>query len=152
VSTAERFWSKVEKTDNCWIWKGSIDVDGRGRFKLGGGNRSAHRVSWMLIHGELPKGMCVCHRCDNPKCVKPAHLFLGTHLDNMRDMAEKGRRKGIAVRIGSAHGMAVINEEQAKQVKYGSFKRGELTALAKRWKINTDVIYQIRAGQNWRHV
>lgn len=93
------FWKKVDirSGDACWEWKSAknstgyglhgIKIDGKGRCFL------AHRVAWVLRNGQIPAGMCVCHRCDNPSCVNPAHLFLGTNLDNVRDMDSKGRRK-----------------------------------------------------------
>jgi hypothetical protein len=96
-----RFWSKVAKTTetDCWFWKASIDVNGYGQFGLAPGQfgaktwtmAKAHRVAWILTHGEIPPGMYLCHTCDMPRCVNPAHLFLGTQTDNMRDCVAKDR-------------------------------------------------------------
>lgn len=91
-STAERFWAKVEKGDGCWLWTASVNRRGYGKFKLRSYVQvSAPRVAWMLTNGEVPDGMFVCHTCDNPLCVNPSHLWIGTCADNNRDMMEKGR-------------------------------------------------------------
>lgn len=90
---AGRFWKKVSfySYPKCWIWNGAIDVCGYGRFLFAGKNTNAHRVSWILYHGSIPDGLCVLHHCDNPRCVNPDHLFLGTHTENMEDMLSKHR-------------------------------------------------------------
>jgi len=90
-----RFWSKVDKSGDCWEWTGYRERYGYGRVSMvaiGMSNKVlAHRAAWILTHGEIPSGMNICHTCDNPICVNPSHLFLGTHQDNMRDRDSKGR-------------------------------------------------------------
>ncbi len=90
----ERFWPKVQKSDGCWTWLAAKDHLGYG--KIGAGTRKegellAHRASWIINNGAIPDGLVVCHRCDNPSCVRPDHLFLGTMKDNTMDMVRKGR-------------------------------------------------------------
>lgn len=88
---SERFWSKVDKTDGCWVWIASKLPTGYGQFWSGERNMRAHRFSYILHYGNIPNGMLVCHKCDNPSCVRPDHLFLGTSLDNAIDKVSKGR-------------------------------------------------------------
>lgn len=88
-----RFLSKVRRgaSPDCWAWNGARNSAGYGALNTDAGVVLAHRLAWALANGEIPDGMFVCHRCDNPSCTNPSHLFLGTHADNMRDMMEKGR-------------------------------------------------------------
>lgn len=90
----ERFWSKVDRSDpdGCWPWLAGRHFRGYGFFAVNGRNVRANRVAYRLQVGPIPPGLFVCHRCDNPPCVRGDHLFLGTHQDNMDDMAAKGRR------------------------------------------------------------
>lgn len=94
---AERFWAKVEKGSSCWTWTGSTDPNGYGRIQRGGrkeGVLLAHRLSWHLATGVDPGELCILHLCDNPPCVNPDHLVLGTMAANNYDMVRKGRQKG----------------------------------------------------------
>jgi hypothetical protein len=94
ASEAERFWSRVDRRneDECWPWTSTLDSDGYGKLRLTGKQRAAHRVAWALANGRNPD-LCVCHSCDNPTCVNPAHLWQGTQADNIRDMHAKGRHR-----------------------------------------------------------
>jgi hypothetical protein len=90
-----RFWCKVAKSEaGCWEWRSAKFPSGYGAFHVAGKQMKAHRVAWWLVNEELPAdGMCVLHRCDNPACCNPDHLFLGTPTDNMRDCSLKGRHR-----------------------------------------------------------
>lgn len=96
---ADRFWTKVKKTSSCWPWTAALNPSGYGM--LSGGRKKdaplrAHRISWIIHMGQIPNGMHVLHRCDNRRCVNPSHLFLGSNLDNVRDMVKKERNaKGV---------------------------------------------------------
>lgn len=87
----ERFWSKVDKSSDCWVWTASTIKDGYGQFRGPEGMVLAHRFSYTLQNGVIPDGFCVCHTCDNPPCVNPSHLFVGTQKTNTQDMMGKGR-------------------------------------------------------------
>lgn len=98
ITVEDRFWSKVDKTDGCWNFTGSFYKSGYGAFSLEGRTRYAHRLAWTWSVGEIPAGLFVCHHCDNRRCVRPDHLFIGTAKDNSQDMARKGRGRKPAQR------------------------------------------------------
>lgn len=90
MSDEEAFWSQVEKTSGCWWWRGWRGSR-YGSARVGGRQVRAHRAAWQFARGPIPPGLFVCHHCDHPPCVNPAHLFVGTAMDNVRDMETKGR-------------------------------------------------------------
>lgn len=101
AAVEERFWAKVDKSGDCWVWTAAVvgsrnpkykRIGGYGAFGVGGKVRRAHRVSWELANGPIPDGALVCHSCDNRSCVRPSHLFIGDQSDNVHDMDAKGRR------------------------------------------------------------
>ena len=95
IPLKDKFWYRVKKTRGCWFWTGAKDRDGYGRIlEMNKGKRKlifAHRASWILHYGDILNNLHVLHHCDNTSCVKPKHLYLGTHQDNMRDMKTRGR-------------------------------------------------------------
>ncbi len=91
MTREQRFWSKVQRSDGCWEWQGSLAVGGYGQIMSSRRRCFTHRASWEINVGTIPPGLHVLHRCDNPSCVRPDHLFLGSHADNMADKAAKGR-------------------------------------------------------------
>ncbi len=111
---ADRFWPLVERTPGCWLWTGARYPRGYGNFNVHGRGRPAHRVAWELTHGPIPDGRLVCHACDNPGCVRPDHLFLGTQSDNMCDMAAKGRH---AYPRGEDHPQARLSNADRAEIR-----------------------------------
>ena len=104
----QRFWDHVSKSE-CYQWDGARDKNGYGRYKVNGKNVKAHRYAWELTNGPIPKGKVICHKCDNPKCVRSEHLFVGTMKDNQQDMARKGRATRPAVPVGVLKVRTVAN-------------------------------------------
>jgi hypothetical protein len=149
---AEKFWSKVDKTDVCWNWTASTNGNGYGQFKVSRTrkNITAHRMSYVLHHGQIPDGLWVLHKCDNRKCVNPDHLFLGDAAANVHDMDAKGRRV-VADFKGSKNGRAVLNEEAIAKIRllYGTVKRAELCKL---FGVGKSQIHRIATGQQWASV
>lgn len=146
ASDRERFESFVLKSDGCWTWKGSLDRYGYGQFKVNGHPIGAHRFSYLLHFGDLPMHLCVCHSCDNPSCVNPSHLWLGTHADNARDRREKGR--SVCLR-GERSPVAKLTPEQIRDIRASSESQ---RALASKFNVSQSNISRIRLGNTWRHV
>ncbi len=149
----DRFWQKVRKSRRCWEWLGGLR-DGYGITKAGNGTqtRNAHRVSWMLCRGAIPNGLLVLHRCDNPKCVKPSHLFLGTIADNMADRDAKGRQAK-----GERAGRSLLTEVQAREIlkkkPLGKTPWGYQLAVAHEFGLNDpQVVRNIWKRKTWRHI
>ena len=176
----ERFWSYVSRSpekDGCWLWTGQV-IRGYGSIKYLRRPAGAHRVAWLLVKGEIPDGLFVCHDCDQRICVRPDHLFLGTTLDNMQDMVRKGRsakgdRQGLRLHPGAAargeqhgrythpertargerNGSAKLTEEQVREIRRlyatGDFSQ---TKIGKMFGVCYGNIGRIVRGDNWQHI
>lgn len=155
-----RFWAKVDKTDTCWLWTGALRDDGYGVFNLGQSTVRVHRFSYELHHGPIPAGKFVCHRCDVPRCVNPAHLFAGTHADNMADRQAKGRvaagadsgmRKHPEAHVrGVKHPMAKLTPERVGHIR--AMRQSGLShqKIADRVGIARTTVTDVLKGRNWR--
>lgn len=155
-SLEERFWNKVNKNGPtiahidtpCWVWMAHCNISGHGRFSVNGKLGLAHRVSWLIHYGEFDNALDVLHKCDNPSCINPDHLFLGTHKDNMVDMVNKGRNVVFA---GEASRTAKLTEAQVKEIKNKSTFTTQ-TQLAKDYGVSQAAIWYILNGRNWKHL
>ena len=151
---SQRFWEKVDRSGECWLWTGARDTAGYGLIGVGSGKIStAHRVSWRLATGSLPiDGVCVLHRCDVRHCVNPAHLFLGTHADNMADMAAKGR--GVTPRtVGEAAPGAVVTGMSVIAMRLVYRAGGASYSTLARWfGLSDGNVSNIIRGRTWKHL
>lgn len=148
LTLQERFFTKVKKseTSDCHEWTGVTDQRGYGKFHntLGAG-RYPHRVAYELSYGPFDYSLLVCHKCDNPSCVNPSHLFLGTHKENMQDCVQKHR-----IATGARHGRVVLEEAQVRLV-YVLLASGALACDIAEWfGVSKTAIHLIRYGKNWR--
>lgn len=148
-----RFFDKVKKTNDCWLWVGSIRKNGYGHFFYDGKIELAHRASWELHKGKIPKGKQINHKCFNRACVNPEHLYAGTQVDNMRDAKIAGTFRCIRVPIGEKNPKAKLTEDQVREIRdkhipgiYGCYK------LARDYDIGASAIYSIVARKTWKHV
>lgn len=154
----ERFWKKVQKTNDCWLWTATKITSGLpyGMIGVNGTNKLAHRISYELTYGPIPEGMNVLHRCDNPSCVRPDHLFLGTQSDNARDMVAKGRKRGgidTSNQSGEKNHCAKITAKIVKDIRT-RYAQGNifLAQLASEYGISVSHISDSVNRKKWRHI
>lgn len=154
----ERFWARVDKSGRCWIWVGT-KANGYGELRVHGVDQRAHRVSWEMHFGPIPDGLFVCHRCDNPPCVNPSHLFLGTQKDNMADCRSKGRTEtGSTVHPellprGESHWHAKFSEADVVAIRTQYAEGGiSLRSIARQYGVSYSAIHLIVLRRSWRHV
>lgn len=157
----ERFWAKVDRKgeNDCWIWTASKNKRGYGRFVWEGRGKGVHVIAWMLLRGNIEAGLCVLHNCptgDNPSCVNPNHLFLGTKQDNSRDMAAKGRA-GSQVHPerlprGREHPLSRLTEDQVRIIKARCSKGESQSEVARQYGVAAVTVHHIMRGRTWKHV
>ncbi len=164
----ERFWDKVQKSDGCWEWQGGYISTGYGCVVLTGDpsipyRMLTHRAAWMLTYGEIPDGLWVLHKCDNRRCVRPDHLFLGTRYDNIADCKAKGRvAKGPTsgavlhpekIQRGEEHHHHKLTEAQVLEIRR-QFHTGGISkcALSRKYGVTPSAIRNIIKGTLWAHL
>lgn len=156
-SAEDRFWEKVDRNGPildpelgpCWIWTGSRHPQGYGAFWLRGKTPRVHRVSWMLMYGDIPDGQQVNHHCDNMGCVNPAHLYLGTQKENVRDREQRGRS---APTYGMHSGSAKLTDQQIIEIRARA-KQNEVRAhLAREYGIKPSQVTKIIKRTVWKHL
>lgn len=157
---AERFESKYipEPMSGCWLWTAAVDACGYGQLAMGGTSHfalRAHRVAWTIYRGEIPIGLQVLHKCDNPPCVNPDHLFLGTHIDNMLDRDSKGRSYLVKTPIdnrGSRHGNSKLTEDDVRAMRQLTDSTMTISQAARQFHIARHTAWEIIKRRRWKHV
>jgi hypothetical protein len=155
----KRFWSKVSVTDGCWLWNGTTDKDGYGLLHNTDRPPAFHRathISWMLHgKGDVPDDRQMCHTCDNPACVRPDHLWIGTTQENTADRGRKGRtsrHSRIDPPRGEQHPMARLKENDVRAIlalRHSGLRQGDIAA---RFGISQANVWRILKGETWRHI
>lgn len=135
------FYSMPEPNSGCALWLGSHNEKGYGQLWWDNKNHKAHRLSWRARNGAVPSGMSVLHRCDNPACINPDHLFIGSQKDNLADMARKGR-----------HGLARLVREDIPVIRRLVAEGRTLVEVAKRYNVTPETIGYIKNHKIWLHV
>jgi len=154
IEDKNRFFSKVDKTDTCWVWKASIRGNsGYGAFKINGKVKSAHRVSWEIYNEKkIPDGLLVCHKCNNRLCVNPEHLYVGTYVDNTRDAIRDGVRDHYKYVYGKKVGTAKLSEDNILEVVRLYEKGLSHKEIAKKLKVDRSTIGDVLRGRTWKHI
>jgi len=157
LTTADkkRFWDKIDKNgpitnrkDRCWLWTASTVGGGYGGFHLDGSTIGAHKISYEIHYGCIPKKKLVLHSCDNPPCVRPEHLFCGTQKDNMHDMIKKGRANFVR---GQEHGSSKLSYTDVEEIrKIYAGRNISMRSIAIRFRISASQICEIVNGNAWR--
>lgn len=152
-----RFWRKVHKTQTCWIWIGGRRSNGYGVFTVDGRRESAHRIAWELTHKtRIVSKLRACHHCDNPECVRPSHIFIGTDRDNALDMVRKGRgnwtTKPETVLRGERNGQAKLTAVQVHKILKAYAQGARQVDLAALFHISQARVSKIVRGEAWTHL
>lgn len=157
-NTQEEFWRRVNKQgeDDCWEWTGHRNDLGYGKFSWLNQEWRAHRLAWLFHHGRIPRSLHLCHRCDNPPCCNPNHLFLGTPADNSADKVKKGRQTHWPalhpdlVAQGEAHCQAKLTAQAVREIRQRLADGEQGKMLAAEYGVATGRISAIKTGRGWK--
>jgi hypothetical protein len=142
--------SRVDQATGCWVWVGPLHEGGRGRLKVNGRNVIAARASFEVSRGPIPDGMLVCHRCDNPACVNPSHLFLGSHQDNMADMKAKQRaHRHLGARRGQKNPNAKLSQHDVAAIQKRLRVGEPIASVAADYPVSSHTIRGIKYRRTW---
>lgn len=142
------FWNRVQKTDGCWLWTGAKNKRQYGHFAVGGKHMLSHRFSFLLHNLYLPAELHICHKCDNPPCCNPHHLFAGTRSDNLRDAVAKGIQLG---NLGEKRWNSKLKDADILRIR-NDFTGQSHASVARLFKVDPSVIVRVRSGERWSHV
>lgn len=149
MPVSDRFWKQIERTKDCWNWSGTYDNHGYGRFRYDGRKWRAHRLAWLFSIGFIPGSLHVLHKCDNPKCCNPNHLWLGTHQDNIDDREKNGRNRPP---IGERHSCHVLTEVEVKNIRKLLSSGKGMTFLSIKYGVSKTTIWNIQTRKTWKHI
>ncbi len=150
IKTRFLYYVKIpENPNDCWEWKGGKNENGYGKFHFNGGLMSAHRVSYILYIGEFDRSLYCLHKCDNPECVNPEHLFLGNQNDNINDMKQKGRQREAK---GEKNNRSKLTNEEVKEIKMLLLQGKTQVEIAKLFRTTQTNISYIKTGKLWKHI
>lgn len=143
-SLNDRFWEKVEKTTSCWNWIANKNRKGYGRIWVDGRNEFAQRVAFTMLYGQFNKKMRILHCCDNPSCVNPKHLYIGTDADNGRDKAIRGRAA-----MGEKNGNSKLKPKDIIAIRRSA---DSYANLARTFGIDRTQVWNIKTKRQWKHL
>lgn len=146
-SILQHLKSRIKIVNGCWEYQVCGKRDKYGLIEINGKTKRAHRISYELFVNEIPNGMCVCHKCDNPPCINPEHLFIGTNHDNRMDSVNKKRHSR-----GISRPLAKFNEEEIREIRELYFKGHSIEVLALKYKVNYSTMYRIVKRHTWSHI